>query len=261
MRSGTLLGSGKRSPPELSAREAAAPGLSTGSFEDFLQTDAPINQGNSGGALINTKSELIGINSQILSPTGGNIGIGFAIPSDLAKNVMDQLIANGQVHRGQLGVGVQTLTSDLASGLGLKEVRGVLINSVVPGSPADRAGIRNGDVITSIDGHPCGRPQRTQKSRCNHRTDSQVKLSIIRDGKEQQVRPNSVSSPRSRSRRIVRPGIPGAAPADRHIGVSLEPLTSAIAQNSAFVRERRGWWYAASTPADPPRALECRPAM
>ena len=137
--------------------------------------------------MINTRSELIGINSQILSPTGGNIGIGFAIPSDLAKNVMDQLVTNGRVHRGQLGVGVQALTSDLASGLGLKEVRGVLVNSVAPGSPADRAGLRNGDVITAIDGHSVDDPNALRNRVATTAPNSQVRLSIIRDGKAQQL--------------------------------------------------------------------------
>ena len=240
LRSGTLSGSGKRSPPGSSAPEAAAPDLSTGSFEDFLQTDAPINQGNSGGALINTKAELIGINSQILSPTGGNIGIGFAIPSNLAKNVMDQLITNGKVHRGQLGVGVQPLTSDLASGLGLKEVRGVLVNLVKPGSPADRAGIRNGDVITAIDGHPVDEPNALRNRVATTAPDSQAKISFIRDGKEQQVSvklgeltAESAASDRS-------PGIPGSSPSDRRLGVSVEPLTPALAQELGVRQDTQG---------------------
>ena len=227
---GNPLGVGQTVTAGIISARSRSTGLSTGSFEDFLQTDAPINQGNSGGALINTSSQLIGINSQILSPNGGNIGIGFAIPSDLAKNVMDQLIANGRVHRGQLGVGVQNLTSDLASGLGLKEVRGVLVNSVTPGSPADRAGLRNGDVITAIDGHPVDDPNALRNRVATTAPDSQVRLSIIRDGKEQQVNAKlgeltagSVAAERSS-------GGAGNAPGDRHIGVSVEPLTPALAE-------------------------------
>src|SRR5207245_5255133 len=125
-----------------------------GSYEDFLQTDAQINHGNSGGALVNTKGELIGINSQILSPSDGNIGIGFAIPANMARHVMDQLRTNGKVTRAQLGVTVQTVTSDMAQSLGLKQVGGVIVGSVQPGSAADRAGIRQGDVILSFNGQP-----------------------------------------------------------------------------------------------------------
>src|SRR4029077_8595425 len=104
----------------VSAKGRATGGSGDGSFEDFLQTDAPINQGNSGGALVNTRGELIGINSQILSSNGGNIGIGFAIPSNMAKSVMNQLLGKGKVQRGMLGVGIQPVTSDLAKSLGLK---------------------------------------------------------------------------------------------------------------------------------------------
>src|SRR6266498_5464066 len=127
-------------------------GLSNGSFEDFLQTDAPINQGNSGGPLVNTNGELIGINSQILSPSGGSIGIGFAIPSNMARIVMDQLIANGKVRRGQLGITIQKITSDVASKLGIQEGKGVLVAQVQPGGPADKAGLTQGDIIIAFNG-------------------------------------------------------------------------------------------------------------
>ena len=119
----------------------SAKGRATGggdSYEDFIQTDAPINQGNSGGALVNTRGELIGINSQILSPSGGNIGIGFAIPSNMAKNVMDQLVTSGAVHRGMLGVTVQGINSDLAGSLGLSGVKGALVSAVSEDSPRRR---------------------------------------------------------------------------------------------------------------------------
>src|SRR5579871_5411698 len=130
---GNPLGVGETVTAGIISAKGRATGLSDGSFEDFLQTDAAINQGNSGGALVNTHGELIGINSQILSPSGGNIGIGFAIPSNMARNVMAQLENGGKVHRGRLGVGIQEITADLAKSLGLETVRGVLVNSVEAG--------------------------------------------------------------------------------------------------------------------------------
>jgi S1-C subfamily serine protease len=137
---GNPLGIGETVTAGIISAKGRATGLSDGSFEDFLQTDAAINQGNSGGALVNTHGELIGINSQILSLSGGNISIGFAIPSNMARNVMDQLQRGGKVRRGKLGVGIQEITSDLAKSLGLRDVRGVLVNSVDPEGPAERTG-------------------------------------------------------------------------------------------------------------------------
>jgi S1-C subfamily serine protease len=115
-----------------------------GSYEDFLQTDAPINRGNSGGALVTASGELVGITSQILTPSGGNIGIGFAIPSNMAKSVMDQLISTGHVRRAMLGVTVQPVTGDLAQSLQLPDVHGALVNDVKAESPAARAGTQGG---------------------------------------------------------------------------------------------------------------------
>ena len=119
---GNPLGIGQTVTSGIVSAKGRATGLSDGSFEDFLQTDAAINRGNSGGALVNTNGELIGINSQILSPSGGNIGIGFAIPSNMAKAVMDQLLKTGKVRRGMLGVTIQSIDSDLASSLNLPAV-------------------------------------------------------------------------------------------------------------------------------------------
>ena len=164
-------------------------GLSDGSFEDFIQTDAPINQGNSGGALINAASgELIGINSQILSPTGGNIGIGFAIPVNMAKNVMDQLIRSGSVRRGSLGVTIQPLTPDAISQLGLQNARGALVNSVVPGGPAERAGVRAGDVIIALNGAAIEDPNALRNAVARTPPGSEVTLTVWRNGGQQQVR-------------------------------------------------------------------------
>ena len=164
-------------------------GLSDGTFEDFLQTDAPINQGNSGGALISAATgELIGINSQILSPTGGNIGIGFAIPVNMAKNVMDQLVKTGGVHRGSLGVTIQPLTPEAISKLGLQNARGALVNSVVPGGPADRAGVRGGNVIISVNGTQINDTNALRNVIARTPPGSDVTLGVWRNSREEQIR-------------------------------------------------------------------------
>jgi serine protease Do len=137
--------------------------IGQGPFDDFLQTDAAINPGNSGGPLVNMSGEVIGINSAILSRIGQNAGIGFAIPSNLAKRIYTELIAKGKVTRGWLGVSIQPLTSELAKGFGLKEPKGVLIADVVQDSPADKAGITAGDIILEFDGKKVDTPQDLQK--------------------------------------------------------------------------------------------------
>jgi Do/DeqQ family serine protease len=162
--------------------------VSDGNFADFLQTDAPINQGNSGGALINTNAELVGINSAILSPTGSNIGIGFAIPSNMARNVMQQLIDHGKVRRGRLGVAVQAVTSDVASSLGLPEARGLIVRQVEKDSPAERAGIREGDVILAFSSTPVNDANSLRNQVANAQPGTEVTLTIFRDGHEQPLR-------------------------------------------------------------------------
>jgi S1-C subfamily serine protease len=165
--------------------------LSDGSsFEDFLQTDAPINRGNSGGALVNLSGELIGINSQILSPggaAGGNIGIGFAIPSNMARSVMEQLLKDGKVHRGMLGIGIQNLTEDTAKAMDLGNTAGVIINSVKPGSAADKAGLKRGDIITAINGEKIEDTNVLRNKVAGTLPGTDIKLTISRDGKEQEV--------------------------------------------------------------------------
>ena len=155
---GNPLGIGQTVTMGIISAKGRQTGLSSGNFEDFLQTDAPINQGNSGGALVSTNSELVGINSQILSPSGGSIGIGFAIPSNMARTVMDTLIKNGKVRRGQLGIRAGKVNSDVAKELGVKEAKGVVVVDVQPGSAAERAGLKKGDVITAFNGVEVNEP-------------------------------------------------------------------------------------------------------
>ena len=133
--------------------------LGINTFEDFIQTDAAINPGNSGGALIDASGNLVGINSAIYSRTGGSLGIGFAIPVSLARNVMEQIIQTGSVTRGWIGVEVQAITGELAESFGLPSSDGTLISGVMRGSPADRAGIQPGDVLLTVDGRKVNDPQ------------------------------------------------------------------------------------------------------
>jgi len=184
---GNPLGIGQTVTAGIISAKSRSTGLSDGSFEDFLQTDAPINQGNSGGALINAGGELIGINSQILSTSGGNIGIGFAIPSNMARNVMDQLTKTGNVQRGQLGIAIQPVTPELANQLGLNDTRGVLVGGVTDNGPAAKAGIRRGDVIVAFNGQPVGDANTLRNQIASTPPGTPVQLTIVRNKREQQI--------------------------------------------------------------------------
>jgi S1-C subfamily serine protease len=218
-----------------------ATGLSDGSFEDFIQTDAAINRGNSGGPLVNTSGELIGINSQILSPTGASIGIGFAIPANMAKNVMEQLIKTGKVRRGMLGVTIQPVTSDLASSLGLSQVRGALVSSVQAGSPADRAGVRRGDVITAFNGAPVSDSNSLRNAVARTQPGSQVTLTISRDNREQQLRLTLAELPVETAGAAEGEGEGGGrAENTGALGIRIEPVTPALIQRFNLKSDTQG---------------------
>lgn len=162
-------------------------GLSRDKYESFIQTDAPINPGNSGGALINTKGELVGINTAIIAPGGGNVGIGFAVPTKMARTVMDQLIRHGEVRRGRVGVTIQDVTPDIAAALGLPVPRGALVSQVEKGSPAEDAGLRAGDVIVAIDGRPVNHGNDVRNIVGLRERGSEIRFSINRDGERMEV--------------------------------------------------------------------------
>ena len=204
-------------------------GLSDGSFEDFLQTDAPINHGNSGGALVNVNGELVGINSQILSPSGGSIGLGFSIPSNMAKSVMAQLLKDGKVHRGMLGVGIQDVTSDLANSFGLKEVRGVLINSISPNSPAAKAGIKQGDVIVSFNGAKINDGNELRNRVAQTAPNSEATVGIVRSGDEQSFKVTLTEFQPKKDAPDDEKASPNAEPTQGKLGLSLTPVTPQIA--------------------------------
>lgn len=185
---GNPLGVGQTVTMGIISAKGRQTGLSNGSFEDFLQTDAPINRGNSGGALVSTNSELIGINSQILSPSGGSIGLGFAVPSNMARTVVEQLINTGKVRRGQLGITVLRIPSEEAARLGVTEGPGVVVYDVQSGSAADRAGLRRGDVITALNGTQVNEPNSFRNQIARTQPGSEVTLTVKRNGQEQQVR-------------------------------------------------------------------------
>jgi serine protease Do/serine protease DegQ len=162
-------------------------GINPDGYEDFIQTDASINPGNSGGALVNLHGELVGINSAIYSSSGGNIGIGFAIPVNMVKGVMDQLIKYGQVKRGILGVQLYNVTPDIAREFGVAESSGALVAGVAQGSAADRAGVKTGDIITSINGVPKKDAGELRNSIGMLRIGDKVEIGLLRDGKPRTV--------------------------------------------------------------------------
>ncbi len=162
-------------------------GLGIESYENFIQTDASINPGNSGGALVTQDGKLIGINTAILSRSGGNVGIGFAIPIDMVQYVTKQLAENGKVQRGRLGVFIQDVTPDIAEAMGLKTVGGALVSRVAPGSSAEKAGLRPSDVIIALDGKPVVNGADLRNRVGLKAPGSKVELTVLRDGKEIKV--------------------------------------------------------------------------
>ena len=162
-------------------------GLGIEGYEDFIQTDASINPGNSGGALVNLRGELVGINTAIFSQDGGNIGIGFAIPINMAVQVMNQLVESGKVDRGFVGIQLQDLNPDLAEAFGVKDMQGAVVNSVLQGSPADKAGLKPGDLIVSINDVAVRNASDVRNRVGLLPVGDKVKFEIIRDGKHRKL--------------------------------------------------------------------------
>ncbi|WP_138379417.1 DegQ family serine endoprotease [Luteithermobacter gelatinilyticus] len=157
--------------------------INSGPYDDYLQTDASINRGNSGGPMFNMDGEVIGINTAIYSPSGGNIGIGFAVPSSQAKRVIDQILEYGHVRRGWLGVTIQAVTEEIAESLGLDEARGALVSTVNNGSPADDAGIESGDIILEFDGKDVEEMRELPRLVADTEIGKTVKVKVLRKGK------------------------------------------------------------------------------
>jgi serine protease Do len=161
--------------------------LGINDYEDFIQTDAAINPGNSGGPLLNLDGEVVGMNTAIFSRSGGHMGVGFAIPSNLARTIAEQLVASGRVVRGYIGLTVQPLSGEIAEALRLRDSRGVLVNTVQEGSPAERAGIRAGDVLTRFDDTPLADGGHYRNRAALARPGSTVVLGLVRDGRPMEI--------------------------------------------------------------------------
>ena len=159
-------------------------GMNVPEYQDFIQTDAAINRGNSGGPLVNMSGKVVGITSNILTPSGGNIGIGFAIPSNLAKKIVSQLKEKGRVIRGYLGVSIGQITEDVKKLLKLTSKKGALVSSVEPDTPAEKAGLKRYDVITEVNGQPVKDPNDLKFKIAEIKPGTKVKIKVIRDGKE-----------------------------------------------------------------------------
>ena len=234
---GNPLGIGQTVTLGIISAKGRATGVGDGSYEDFLQTDAPINRGNSGGALVNAKGELIGINSQILSPSGGNIGIGFAIPANMARHVMDQLRQDGHVRRAQLGVTIQPVTSELAESFGIKQIGGALVSSVEPGSAADRAGVKRGDVIKSFNGQPVQDTNSLRNRVANTSPGSNATVVVVRDGSERTltVKLGELAEAKTARRDVEENNGDRTA-----LGVSVTPLTPELASRAGVPKDLHG---------------------
>lgn len=234
---GNPLGVGQTVTMGIVSAKGRATGVSDGSYEDFLQTDAPINQGNSGGALVNLNGELIGINAQIVSPSGGNVGLGFAIPSSMAKAVSDQLASSGTVRRSKLGVAVQGLSSDLAASLGLNDQHGALVSGVEPGGPAAKAGLKQGDVVISLNGQPVTDANLLRNRIAASTPGTSVALEVLRDGRRQTIDARLVQ------RESETASVTPAALDDEGgsgVGITVSPVTGQLARELELPRGASG---------------------
>lgn len=195
--------------------------VGVGPYDDFLQIDAPINRGNSGGPTFDLDGNVIGVNTLIFSPSGGNVGIGFAIAANLAKEVVAELIEKGAVERGWLGVLIQPVDEDIAAALGLAETKGALVNSVQPGSPAERAGIRTGDVVTAFNGQPVEDPRDLARLVADAGPGHKAEITVVRDGRKEVITVELGTMPAGE----VTMGAEEAPAARARLGITVRPLT------------------------------------
>jgi len=223
-------------------------------YEDFIQTDAPINPGNSGGALVDARGALIGINTAIFTQTGGYMGIGFAVPVNMARQVMDQLVRRGRLTRGYLGVAVQEVTPALARGLGVSTTaRGIVIGDVAPDSPAERAGLRRGDVVLAVDGKPVDDVGHFRNLIAGTAPGTPLKLTILREGREQTLEVTVGEAPERAPSVAAQPGAPVRP------GLSVTDVTPDVAKKLGLPPGLRGALVTDVIPGGPAAEAGLRP--
>ena len=211
--------------------------IGSGPYDDFIQLDAPINRGNSGGPTFDLDGNVVGINSMIFSPSGGSIGIGFAIASNLAHSVTDQLIKNGSVQRGWIGVGIQQMDSDLQQSFGLKDREGALVSQVTPNGPAAEAGIERGDVILNFNDHDIARLTQLTRTVADTKPGTDAKVVVWRDGKEKTLSVDVGKMPAEQQ--VASAEQPQAAQQPK-LGLALGPLTDDARQQLNIPEDVKG---------------------
>jgi serine protease Do len=226
----------------ISARQRS---INAGPFDDFLQTDAPINRGNSGGPLFNMKGEVIGINTAIFSPSGGSIGIGFAIPTSLAKPVIEQLKTYGRTHRGWLGVKIQEVSEEIADSVGLAKPMGALVLEVTKGSPADKAGVQEGDVITGFDGKEVSEMRFLPRMVAETKSGKQVPVVVWRKGAAKTLTLRVAEMEESEDTdgkmgKDKKSGQKKPLSSETFLGMSLTPATPAVRQELGLSEQQEG---------------------
>jgi len=231
--------------------------IHSGPFDDFLQIDAPINRGNSGGPLFDTQGRVIGINTAIFSPSGGSVGIGFAIPSSMAMDIIAQLDSEGSVARGWLGVQIQPVTEEVAESLGLEAARGALVAAVMPESPAQRAGLQVGDVILRMDGETLQEFKDLPRRVAAAKAGSEVTFEVRRQGKTRRLEVEIGRLP-SEGAELARAG-GGAVPDTARLGVHLAALTPEARQRYGIPEESNGVLVAGVERGSPASQAGIRP--
>jgi serine protease Do len=226
-------------------------------YEDFIQTDAAINPGNSGGPLVNIKGELIGINTAIFSRTGGYQGIGFAVPSNMVRLVMDQLVQRGKIIRGWIGVTIQELTPELSQKFGLKKSNGALVSDVAKDSPAAKAGIIRGDVILEFNGKEVKDVSSLRNMVAQSKTGSEVSMKILRSGKEYTVKVIIVEMPREIAE-VVPSQLPNDSEAEALTGLTVMDLTKEIARQLGLYKDEKGVVVVKVEPGSPADEAEIK---